>query len=212
MNIGDAFNYGWQKFQQNWQPILLAALVYFVGFLVVGGIWYFIVAAILPNSGLFAWLLTTAVGGIVWFALFYLVQAGITRGALALTDGRQLELATFLSTDNLAQIAIGGVVLGVATAIGSLLCYIPGLIVAFFGQFFVFFAVDQNLGGIDAIKASVAFVNEHIGTLVGFYLASLVAWFIGSLLCGVGMLVAFPVVIIAQAYMYRRLHGQPVTS
>ena len=214
MNIGEAFTYGWNKFQQNIGPILIAALIYFLVFAVIGGIWYVIVGAILgrSNAGFFALLLSSALFSLGGVVLQYLVQAGITRGALSLTDGRGLEVATFLSTDNLVQVVIGGLVLGVATAIGFFLCYIPGLIVAFFGQFFVFFAVDQNMAAMDAIKASIAFVQQHIGTLVGFYLASLVALFVGALLCGIGLLVAGPVVVIAQAFVFRRLHGQPVAA
>ena len=80
----------------------------------------------------------------------------------------------------------------------------------FFSQFFVHFALDKQLPAVEAIKASFAFVNQNLGTLIGFYLATIVAAFVGALLCGVGLLVAIPVIIIGQAYTYRVLQGEPV--
>ena len=62
------------------------------------------------------------------------------------------------------------------------------------------------------IKASVAFVNANLGTLIGFYIASAIAIFVGALLCGIGLLAAIPVVVIAQAYAYRSLQGEPVAA
>jgi uncharacterized membrane protein len=43
-------------------------------------------------------------------------------------------------------------------------------------------------------------------------LLSLVAYFVGAILCGVGLLVAIPVVIIGQAFLYRRLTGGAVSA
>jgi uncharacterized membrane protein len=40
----------------------------------------------------------------------------------------------------------------------------------------------------------------------------MLAYFVGAILCGIGLLVAVPVVIIAQAYMWRRLQNMPVAA
>ena len=225
-SVGNAFNYGWQKFQQNLGPILLGLLAYVVAIGVVTLIWIFItgalfaptseaqVEALLTGQGagstLFGGLLLFGLQAIVGFIGFVIIQAAVTRAALALTDGQEIELQTLFAFDNFGQLVIGALVVGLATSIGSIFCYIPGLIVMFFAQFYVHFLLDKNLGAIDAIKASFSFVNANLGTLVGFFLASLVAYFLGALLCGIGLLFAVPIVIIAQAYTFRRLQGEPV--
>jgi uncharacterized membrane protein len=43
-----------------------------------------------------------------------------------------------------------------------------------------------------------------------YYILAAVVVIIGALLCGVGLLVAGPVVLLGFAYTYRRLQGQPV--
>jgi uncharacterized membrane protein len=93
-----------------------------------------------------------------------------------------------------------------------LLCYIPGLIVQFFTLWFGYFVLGKKMAPMDAIKASFQFVNQNLGTLIVFYLASMLAYFVGAILCGIGLLVAVPVVVIAQAYMWRRLQNRPVAA
>ena len=227
-SIGNAFNYGWTKFQQNLGPILLGLIAYIIVVGVITFVWSLITGAIfLPSSeaqleamltgrsaglGFFGVLLYTGFTAVVAFLGFVLIQAAVVRAALALTRGETVELNTLFKFDNLPQLLIGALIVGVLTGIGSILCYVPGLIVVFFTQFYVHFLLDQNLSGIDAIKASFSFVNSNLGTLIGFYLASVVAYIIGALLCGVGLLVALPVVFIAQAYTYQRLRGVQVAA
>jgi uncharacterized membrane protein len=100
----------------------------------------------------------------------------------------------------------------VAVMVGSFLCYVPGLIVLFFSPFFGFFVLDKQMGAFDSIKASFQLVNRNLGTMIGFFFASYLALLLGGLLCGVGLIVALPVVVIATGYMYRRLQGEPVAA
>lgn len=235
-SVGDAFNYGWTKFQQNIGSILLAALAYIGIMLVLSIVWFFIINAIGLTAGpetttefnevtgrletrteggglgFIGIMLATGLFAIVYFLLYYIMQAGITRGALAITYGQPLEVKTMLSTDGLGQIVLAALIVGVATSIGFVLCYIPGLVIAFFSQFFVHFILDKRMSALDAIKASFSFVNKNLGTLIGFYIASLIAIMIGYMVCFVGALVAIPVVIIAQAFAYRSLQGETVAA
>ncbi len=202
-------------------------MAYIVIIGIVGLIWTGITAALFPPTegqledvlmggspgrGLFGGLLYFGLTGLIFFLGSVIIQAAVVRAALALTRGQTIELQTLFKFDNLPQLLIGALIVAVLTSIGSMLCYFPGLIVTFFTQFYVHFLIDQDMTGVDAIKASFKFVNQNLGTLVGFFLASLVAYFIGALLCGIGLLVALPVVFIAQAYTYQRLRGVAVAA
>jgi len=44
-----------------------------------------------------------------------------------------------------------------------------------------------------------------VGTIILFDLAAIALLIVGALLCGVGLLVAWPVVLIAAGFMWRRL-------
>jgi uncharacterized membrane protein len=48
--------------------------------------------------------------------------------------------------------------------------------------------------------------------MVLFFLATLLAYIVGALLCGIGLLAAIPVIYIAQGYTYRRLQGEQVAA
>ncbi len=198
-------------------PIVLGTLIYLGISIVIGVIWFFLAGAIVgvggdSSAGFFALMLSTAVMGLAGVALFFVIQAGIIRAALAITDGRQIELRTLLAIDELPQVLLTALIVGVASAIGFILCYIPGLVVMLFTSFAMHFVIDRRMAAVDAIKASVELVNRNLGTMILLLIAGYVANTIGSLLCGIGLLVSIPVVIIANTYAYRRMQGEPVAA
>jgi uncharacterized membrane protein len=214
--VGDAFNYGWKKFQEYLGPILIAMLI----FLVVGGLVNFIGTLFAGGIGeitdpddigigmffSFGYLMFSLLGALVSL----LIQAAVVRGALGITRGERIDLNTFLSTENLGQIVLAAILLAIGTAVGLILCIIPGLIFIFYSQFTYQFIIDKGLPAFDAIKASFDLVNRNLGSVVGLFLASILAFIVGAILCGVGLLVAIPVTIIATAYAYRLMTGQTV--
>lgn len=231
VNVGEAFNYGFSKFQQNLGPIVLAALAYLAIIAVVQIIAFFILGGILGTSsttttdpetgleqpdvsggGLVASLLFGAIFAALFIVLSAVMQAGISRGVLAITYGRKLEVGTMFTFDNIGTVVGAGLLVALGYFIGALLCLIPGIVFIFFAQFYIWFIVDKQMGAVDAIKASFGLVNKNVGTMIVFFLASLLAYFVGALLCGIGLLVAVPVVYIATGYLYRRAQGEPVAA
>ena len=69
--------------------------------------------------------------------------------------------------------------------------------------------MERGVPAVDAI-ASAGLINQH-SHMIGFFFASLLAYFVGAILCGVGLLVAIPVVMAwRRAYMYRTLKGEAI--
>jgi hypothetical protein len=214
--VGDAFNYGWKKFQEYLGPILIAMIL----FVVVAGVVNAIGAVFAGGFGeltdpddigigmffSFGYLVFSLLGALVSL----LIQAAVVRGALDITKGEKIDVSTFLSTENLGQIVLAAILLAIGTAIGLILCIIPGLILIFYSQFTYQFIIDKGLPAFDAIKASFDLVNRNLGSVVVLFLASILAFIIGAILCGVGLLVTIPVTIIATAYAYRMMTGQSV--
>ena len=220
--LSEAFNYGWRKFQENVGPILTAALILIIGGGVLSFLWYLLTNGIaevsiqpdgtISGGGLTGFLFSTAIFSIVAVLVGFIIQAGIIRGGLAITRNERIDLNTFLSTDNLPQVIVAALLIGVGSSIGFALCFVPGLIWVFFTQFTMHFIIDKNMSAIDGIKASFEMVNRNVGSVIGLYLGIIVANFIGALLCGVGLLVSFPVTVIATAYAYRRMNGESVAG
>ncbi|MCH9834838.1 DUF2510 domain-containing protein [bacterium] len=216
-SVGDAFNYGWTKFQQNVGSIILGALAVVGVLIVVNILWFVVVGGVASvggdsGGGAVASLISFALFSLLLFLVTLIVQAGIIRVALDITYGREVEVKRIFSTDQLGQIVIASLIVSVLTGIGLFLCYVPGLVVFFFLQFTFPFLIDKQLPAVEAIKRSASLVNKNLGTLIGFYIAAFIAYFVGLLLCGIGVLIAAPVVLIATVYTYRTLQGEVVAA
>ena len=62
------------------------------------------------------------------------------------------------------------------------------------------------------MKASFNFVKDHLGDVFILFIVSYVAYAIGGAICGIGLLVAVPVVTIATAFTYKKLTNQAVAA
>lgn len=226
-SVGDAFGYGWNKFKANLGPILIATLVMLAVVAVIQILQFAVTGGseatfeIDPNTGELTSTSSGMVGGSIIASLFFgglsflaqlFIQSGIVKGSLDLTRGKPISLGSMFSGIDFVQVLIASLILAVATIIGIVLCVLPGLAVMFLTSFTLYFIIDKELPAIEAIKASISFTMANAGTLIVFFLACIAAYIVGALLCGVGLLVAIPVVVIAQAYTYRTLQGEQVAA
>jgi hypothetical protein len=210
--LGDALTYGWERFKANAGPIMTAVVVYVVGAIVVFGILYatIIAAARGGDAGFFGALVGFAVMTIAFTLLAFLVQAALIRGALAITRGERPTSAHFFTVEHLGPVVVASLLIALASGIGTILCYIPGLIVQYLTQYALFYVIDKNMGAVDAIRASVQLTLKYPGVLIVFAIVSAIILTVAAVLCFLPLLVAFPVVLIAQADLYKRLQDEPV--
>jgi len=91
------------------------------------------------------------------------------------------------------------------------LCIIPGIVAVFLLMFAPMMAIDTQGGSItDPLKRSFELVKNNIGSVLLFWLLSILVSILGVLACCVGLLVTTPLLAIAQAYTMRKLEGRPV--
>ncbi len=138
------------------------------------------------------------------------MQAGVTRATLEVADGRRIEVGTFFRFDDFGKVVVAALLVGLGTAVGTLLFVIPGLVFAFLAQFTLFYVIDKRMAPVDAIRSSFTLVSRNLGTVLLLFLAVYAANLVGSALCGIGQLVSFPVGLLATTWMYRRLQDEPV--
>lgn len=229
-DVGAAVSYGWSKFQANMGQMILAALAIFAGIVVIYGI--ALVAIILPagnsdyeckfndageyvcsgDSGGYGFLslIVLALLYVVFFVYAQVIGAGLIRESLAVTEGRQFSTAGVFKFQNIGNVIVTSLLVGLGTFIGTILCVIPGIIFGFMTMFSLFFVVDKNLSPVDAIKASIDLVKNNVGSTIIWYLVAYVIALVGAILCGVGLLAAIPVILLGSAFTYKKLTGQPV--
>ena len=228
-NAPDAFGYGWNKFKAKPSEMLVPVLVVFLVVFVVDGIVQVLLRTTLLGThdctttvvgqtvqtqcgpNFFVGLFGTALAGFVVSLIVQSLGAGLIKNALNVADGRPASLDQVFTWAFKPQVIGTAALIALITFVGTLLCYLPGLIAAFLLNWSMFYVVDKNLSPLDAIKASVSFVTGHLGATLVFYLLGVVAFIVGAVLCLVGLLVAAPVVLIGAAYTFRRLLDEPVT-
>jgi uncharacterized membrane protein len=210
-NVGDALGYGWARFRGSPTTYALGVLVLAGGLAVAAVAGALVQTAMVDvTSGLGVSLLAGALAVGLLVLAAQVLGAGFLRGALGVTEGRPFEVRDVLRTEGIGRIVTTGLVIAAGTFLGSLLCYLPGLAVAFLTQWSLYFVIDRGLGPGAAIRASVDLVTSRLTeSLVWFVVGGLVVA-AGAALCGVGLLVALPVVLLGGAYTYRALTGQVV--
>lgn len=228
--VEHAFGYAWTRFVRSAGTWLVAALVWvgaaalvqLVWTLVVGGLASRVVRAFegpyaspLRVLGVGGYLGLLVLLALVGFLLVTLVQGALARGALArgalaVTQGRGVALGTFAGTRRLGALVVAGLLVAALATVGLVLCYLPALAVGVLTQFTVHFVLDTGLGPVAALRASVALVRRNPSASVVLFVVSSLTLVVGVLACGVGVLVAVPVVALAQAHVFRTLLGEAV--
>ncbi|WP_216914642.1 hypothetical protein [Nocardia noduli] len=198
LDVGNAISYGLEKFRANPAPWLGITAMGIVIYLV----FWLLVRIFAPNSFLPVVLLFLTVMAAVW-----LLQAAMVRGALYETDGNKPAFGSYFRFVNAGNVLLTAMLAFIGTWIGLAFCVIPGLIVGYLCMFALHFVVDQDQGPFSAIKSSAVLVVSNLGQTLLLALAVAVITLVGTLLCGLGLLVAGPVSVIAVTFAYRGLTG-----
>jgi hypothetical protein len=208
VRIGAAFHYAWKTVTSN--------IWFFVGVMIV----MIIVPEFIEFLGndlhqerLFAEWDIVQVSGLALLALSWLISlilnAGMTRIVLAFVEGRKPDFSEILYVGNLLwPYFIASILFGLIIAVGLILLIVPGLIFLTMYQFYALFIFDQRAGIIDSLKRSAALTKGVRWDIFLFMLASLGVNILGLLALGVGLVITIPMVLLAQAHIYRQLLSQ----
>ncbi len=128
------------------------------------------------------------------------------RIGLKIVDGGTPEIADLWASYRVFWKYLGAYVLYFLIVLGGLiLLIVPGIIWAIKYSFFGYFVVDQDLGPVEAIKASGRITHETKWQLFLLGLLFFCIVLLGALACGVGLFAAIPTVMIAIAFVFRKL-------
>ena len=226
-SVGNAVSYGWNKFQANAGQIIIAGLIAFVA-IVVFQVVAAVIRAILTEpasctgtgltvtcdegTGFLVSIFASAISSFLFFFVYQVIGAGIIRGSLAITEGRQFEFNELFKTDKIGPVIITSLISGAIIFVGTLLCFLPGIIASFMLSYSLYFVIDQDMAPLDAIKASFNLVKDNVGTALLWAVVAFAITLVGAILCGVGLIVAIPVSFIGTAYTYKLLTGRQVAA
>ena len=140
----------------------------------------------------------------------WVIGVAMMRGALDVADTGRTDLGAMFTRISWGAAVGAALLTTLAIWAGIIACVIPGLIIGFL-LWFVLPAVVDGESATGALSASYRFTTGNLGDVLLFFLLSIAVLVAGACACGVGLLVATPVLMIGMAYTWRVLQGRPVT-
>ena len=214
LDVGASISYGWKKFQENAGPFVILMLIVFGATLVVSLLGQLVLLPAINNdgsAGAFMSMFGFAVVMVLQFVVAFFLQAGVYRAGLGVTKGTQPEVSMLTDTTNMGSFILTILLVGLGAFVGYLLCVIPGIIWLIFTAYAPIIALDKGVGPVDAIKQSIDWVKDNFGKVFLILLVAYLVYYVGILLCCIGVLATGPIALIAIVYSYRALNQEPVT-
>jgi hypothetical protein len=181
IDAGHCVGRGWQLVKQNF-------------WLTVGAVFVVSAIAAVPYVGA---LLVGVLGGGLYFLMLKLVR------------GQQADFGDAFAgfSQGFVQLLLAGLVSGILTGVGYLLCVLPGIYLSVVWHMTPALVIDKKLDFWPAMEVGRKVISAHWWQLFGLGLLCILVALLGLLACGVGIFVAMPVILAAGAYAYEDIFG-----
>lgn len=154
--------------------------------------------------------LVTPALSLLWTAF---ITVGSARVHLAAARGEPVEFGDYFSGgDRFGSSILTLILMYAGIFTGFLLLLVPGLILALAWSMSLICLADTDVSPTDALRESYRITKGHRLAFLGFGLASGFVLVAGFLALGVGLLVAFPAIMVAFAAIYVRISGRPQST
>lgn len=100
---------------------------------------------------------------------------------------------------------LGRIIYSIGLVIGLILLIVPGIIWGIRLQYYTYLIVDKKMGPIEALKKSWHMTRGNTWHLFLLGLSFLGIMILGFIIFGVGIVVAWPIVALGNAYVFRKL-------
>jgi len=200
IDIGSAVSRGWALVMAN-LPIFAGAtvLTWAIG----------IGLGFIPIIG---WVAGVLMGSVIHAGLLYMFIRRIR--------GEEIQLGDLFAGFNIApqNLIIAGLLISALTALGCLLCILPGIYLAVGYVFALPLAIDKKMDFWPAMEVSRQVVHEQWWSMFLLALVLVLIVCAGALVCVVGLVIAIPVASAALMYVYEDMFGpraavvQPMTA
>ena len=150
------------------------------------------------------------IGWAVGLLLGSVLHAGVLYMFIRRIRGEPVELGDMFAGFNVAlqPLILAGLLVSALTAVGFVLCILPGIYLAVGYIFVLPLVIDKKLDFWPAMEVSRQVVHKHWWSMFLFAIVMLLIVCVGALACGLGLIIAMPVVFAAAMYVYEDLFGQ----
>lgn len=195
--VKEALLYGWNTFKKNWQFLVLVFVIVTVAGMVPGWLhdWS---DENMPNISF----IFTIVGWLIQM----ITSIGTLVIVLKLVDHKKPELTDIYSHYSLLlNYFLGSLLYGLVVIGGLILFIVPGIIWGIKYQYTTYLIVDKKMSPMDAFKKSGKITEGVKWKLFLLGLAFIGLTAIGMLLFGIGLIVTWPIIMLAGVHVYRKL-------
>ncbi|MED5373299.1 MAG: hypothetical protein VX899_19930 [Myxococcota bacterium] len=200
--IGTVINVAVERFKENAGVLLgLGAAAFGVNF-GMSFVSQIVLALLEPGSN--AYFAVFSVIQLISIVLQTAVTLGVIKVAISVARNEEASVADMLKVlPVLVPGMLASLLVGMGTMVGFMLLIVPGFLWLAATLFSLYGIVDKELGVIDGIKHSLAVTEGELGKLLLWtFVAGLLMVALTVFTCGFGMLVANPLMFVANALIY----------
>jgi uncharacterized membrane protein len=196
----EAVKFGWEAMKGN--------LVFFILFLLVawvvsGGVNFLGNPYWGPDIFFFSFFFNLLSAVVSIFIAMAVIKIGLRLSAAA---GETAEVSDAWSAyPFFLNYLVGSILYGLIIIGGLILLIVPGIIWGIKYSMFGYLIIDKEIGPVEALKKSGEITKGFKWDLFLLGLLFLGITILGALVCGVGLFAAIPTVLVAHAYVYRKL-------
>ena len=207
MSAQGHLGFGWSRFKLHWSVFVPCLVVLF-------GSWVALELAVVAVHRV--GLGDNLVGKGLWIALhlaFFVVYSGLVLGlhamALQVVDGKEPALQMLTSLLNRGPVyLVASALYLLAVTVGLCFLVVPGIYVAVRFALFGQVLAAGPASAMDALREAGKVSRGRSWELFRFLLASWAISIAGMAVMGIGLLVAFPVTMIAATHLFRAWQGR----
>lgn len=218
IKVGDYLNQAFDGFKENWKPITVVSLIFtLIPYALMFGMAFIIInmvegmelgeksglPTIGPNIAMLVLIYAVMIIGILVIAIF---MNGFYKMALKIYSGEKAEIKDFfLDSKTYLRLLCCGFMIVLGTFIGCLLCYIPGLIVAFLCIYACLEVISNpDISPWQAIMNSATLAKKYLeASLICYIVSSLIAVLLAY--TGFGFILAYPAQFLVITAVYLRI-------
>lgn len=198
-SIKESLNFGWETFKKNWQFLIQVFIVVMLANMIPSFLHDFSRQNFPSISFIFSiigWVVQTIAG------------IGVIVISLKFVDHKKAEISDIYQHYSLfLNYFLGNLLYGLIIIAGLILLVIPGIYFAVKYQFFSYFVIDKKMGPWQALKASGKITDGVKWKLILLGLAFAGIMILGLLAFGIGVIIAWPIVSLSGAFVYRKLNA-----
>lgn len=193
--VGDTLREAWKILREN---LVEVVAIYVVG-AVVPQIIFFVIRQSMGDE-------VNALFVIVNQIVSIIVSMGLVKAFLDVVQNRKIDISFLWKEPKRVLDFVGGMILYMVIVIGGfLLLIVPGVIWSIKFRFFSYLIIEKGLGPIAALKESARITDGVKWDILAFDMALFVIVLLGFLALLVGLIVAIPLVALAQIVFFLRL-------